>query len=87
MLVAEDGQLTGAISGGCLEGDALRKARMAIFERKPVLAKYDTHDDADARLGAQLGCNGIIYILIEPIDRTRRCFFWNDSVKTIRSVN
>ena len=26
MLITEDGGLTGAISGGCLEGDALRKA-------------------------------------------------------------
>ncbi len=26
MLVTEDGDLTGAISGGCLEGDALRKS-------------------------------------------------------------
>ncbi|MEJ7684336.1 MAG: XdhC family protein [Segetibacter sp.] len=27
MLVTEDGEITGAISGGCLEGDALRKAQ------------------------------------------------------------
>lgn len=31
MLITEDGQLTGAISGGCLEGDALRKARLVIL--------------------------------------------------------
>jgi xanthine/CO dehydrogenase XdhC/CoxF family maturation factor len=34
MLVTEDGQLTGAISGGCLEGDALRKA--LPFIRKTI---------------------------------------------------
>ncbi len=28
MLVTEDGEITGAISGGCLEGDALRKAQL-----------------------------------------------------------
>ena len=33
MLVTEDGQLTGAISGGCLEGDALRKALLAITQQ------------------------------------------------------
>ncbi|WP_210464853.1 XdhC family protein [Rufibacter roseolus] len=68
MLVSEDGLLTGAISGGCLEGDALRKARMAMNEGKPALVKYDTMDDDDAKLGVGLGCNGIIHILIEPID-------------------
>ncbi|RNI27796.1 XdhC/CoxI family protein [Rufibacter immobilis] len=71
MLVSEDGQLTGAISGGCLEGDALRKARLAMAQGKPSLVKYDTMDDDDAKLGVGLGCNGIIHILIEPIDTTQ----------------
>lgn len=67
MLVTEDGELTGAISGGCLEGDALRKARLAMLQQKPMLVTYDTMDEDDAKLGAGLGCNGIIHILIEPI--------------------
>jgi len=67
MLITEDGQLTGAISGGCLEGDALRKARLVIMQQQPLLVTYDTTDDDDAKLGVGLGCNGIIHILIEPI--------------------
>ncbi|GAB2683362.1 XdhC family protein [Mucilaginibacter koreensis] len=67
MLVTEDGQLTGAISGGCLEGDALRKARLVMAQQQPMLATYDTTDDDDAKLGVGLGCNGIIHILIEPL--------------------
>jgi xanthine dehydrogenase accessory factor len=67
MLITEDGQLTGAISGGCLEGDALRKARMVILQQESLLVTYDTTDDDDAKLGVGLGCNGIIHILIEPI--------------------
>ncbi len=68
MLVTEDGQLTGAISGGCLEGDALRKAVLAITQEKNKLVIYDTTDEEDAKLGVQLGCNGIVSILFEPID-------------------
>lgn len=68
MLVTEEGQLTGAISGGCLEGDALRKARLVMLEKKAMLITYDTTDDDDAKLGVGLGCNGIIQILIEPIN-------------------
>ena len=67
MLVTEDGELTGAISGGCLEGDALRKARFAMFEQQNKLEIYETTDEKDARLGVQLGCNGVVYILFEPI--------------------
>lgn len=67
MLITEDGTLTGAISGGCLEGDALRKAQQVMFRQQSMLVTYDTTDDDDAKLGVGLGCNGIIHILIEPI--------------------
>lgn len=67
MLITDDGKLTGAISGGCLEGDAFRKARLAIAEQKPMLVTYDTTDEDDAKFGVGLGCNGIIQILIEPL--------------------
>lgn len=67
MLITEDGQLTGAISGGCLEGDALRKALLVMAQQKPMLVTYDTMDDDDAKFGVGLGCNGIIQVLIEPI--------------------
>lgn len=68
MLITDDGQLTGAISGGCLEGDALRKALLVLIEKKARLVTYDTMDEDDAKLGVGLGCNGIIQVLIEPID-------------------
>jgi len=68
MLVTEDGMLTGAISGGCLEGDALKKALSAIHQQENKLVTYDTTDEDDAKFGVQLGCNGIVHILFEPID-------------------
>lgn len=68
MLVDEYGNITGAISGGCLEGDALRKALHALHQQKNKLVTYDTSDEEDAIIGAQLGCNGIIQVLFEPID-------------------
>jgi xanthine dehydrogenase accessory factor len=67
MLVDENGFMTGAISGGCLEGDALRKALHALDQGKNKLITYDTSDEEDAVIGAQLGCNGIIQVLFEPI--------------------
>ncbi len=68
MLVSQEGNLTGAISGGCLEGDALRKAQAVIFQQKSMLVTYDTTDEDDQKFGVGLGCNGIIHVLIEPID-------------------
>ncbi|MEI6945617.1 XdhC/CoxI family protein [Paraflavisolibacter sp. H34] len=68
MLVEDNGQITGAISGGCLEGDALRKALLAMHQRQNKLVTYNTLHEDDADFGVQLGCNGIVYILFEPID-------------------
>lgn len=67
MLITDEGELTGAISGGCLEGDALRKALMVMMEGRPLLTTYDTSDEEDAVIGIGLGCNGVIRVLIEPI--------------------
>ena len=68
MLVTENGILTGAVSGGCLEGDALRKAQFVILQQQPMLVTYDTNDEDDAKLGVGLGCNGVIHILLEPVN-------------------
>ena len=68
MLITEEGELTGAISGGCLEGDALRKALFVMHEKKAKLVIYDTSNEDDVEVGFQLGCNGIIHVLIEPIN-------------------
>lgn len=67
MLVNDEGQLTGAISGGCLEGDALRKALLVLNQKQSKLVTYDTNDEEDATIGIQLGCAGVIQVLFEPI--------------------
>jgi xanthine/CO dehydrogenase XdhC/CoxF family maturation factor len=68
MLIREDGEMNGSISGGCLEGDALRKALLAISQQQTKLVTYDTSDEEDAAIGLQLGCEGIIQVLFEPIN-------------------
>jgi xanthine dehydrogenase accessory factor len=67
MLITDDGKWVGSISGGCLEGDALRKARMVMQSKKPMTITYDTREESNQNLGIGLGCNGVIDVLIEPI--------------------
>jgi len=67
MLVLEDGLMIGAISGGCLEGDALKKALLTFTEKKSRLITYDTSDEEEASVGIQLGCEGVIQVLFEFI--------------------
>lgn len=67
MLITDDGKWVGSISGGCLEGDALRKARQVMIDRKPMTVTYDTREESNQNLGIGLGCNGVIDVLIEPV--------------------
>lgn len=72
MLITAEGQLTGTISGGCLEGDARRRAQQVMLKGEPEIVVYDSMDlDDDLEFGAQLGCQGRIHVLIEPLHLDR----------------
>ncbi len=68
MLIREDGLWFGSVSGGCLEGDVIEKAKDVMKSNKPQLFKYDTRQNAKNAFGMGYGCNGILEILIEPIE-------------------
>jgi xanthine dehydrogenase accessory factor len=67
MLITDDGKWVGSISGGCLEGDALRKARQVMANKMPMTVTYDTREESNQNLGIGLGCNGVIDVFIEPL--------------------
>ena len=67
MLITDDGRWVGSISGGCLEGDALRKARQVMQTGQAILVTYDTREESNQNLGIGLGCNGVIDVLIESV--------------------
>jgi xanthine/CO dehydrogenase XdhC/CoxF family maturation factor len=68
MLVMDNGIWVGGISGGCLEGDALKRSRLAIQNSQSTLITYDTTDDDPYQIGVGLGCNGVIDVLFTPLD-------------------
>jgi len=78
MLVTDDGEVTGAISGGCLERDVVRHAIWVMQLGKPKHLVYDsTGDDEDLEDPFALGCNGVVEVLVErllPDDPTMAFF-------------
>ena len=58
MLISEDNKMTGAVSGGCVEKEILHRSN-SVFQKKE--AKIITYDGR-----YKLGCEGVLYILIEP---------------------
>jgi xanthine/CO dehydrogenase XdhC/CoxF family maturation factor len=67
MFVSSNGQWVGGISGGCLEGDALKRAKIAIMKKESSIVIYDTTEDDPHQIGVGLGCNGRIEVLLTPI--------------------
>ena len=59
MLITEDGQMTGAVSGGCVERDVYEQAKSVFKDGIPKMMTYDGR--------YRLGCEGLLYILIEPL--------------------
>jgi xanthine/CO dehydrogenase XdhC/CoxF family maturation factor len=58
MLISEDLNSVGAVSGGCVEKEIIQRAKTVFRDDKPKVITYDGR--------YRLGCEGILYILIEP---------------------
>jgi xanthine dehydrogenase accessory factor len=71
MLIAGTDWMAGSVSGGCLEGDVVLRAREVLEKNQPVVVTYDTTSDEDIVFGVGLGCRGIIRVLIEPVTPQR----------------
>lgn len=66
MLISPGGESHGAITAGCLEGPVIDVASQVLADGRPRIETFDLMDDNEWGLG--LGCNGIIDILLEPVD-------------------
>ena len=52
MLIAENGEITGAVSGGCVEKEVVRRAQSIFASGVPKVITYDGR--------YRLGCEGIL---------------------------
>jgi xanthine/CO dehydrogenase XdhC/CoxF family maturation factor len=69
LLVPEDGELIGNISGGCLENDVADVARVVMDEGRARIVSFDLTADDEAVWGWGLGCNGAIDLFVEPAQK------------------
>lgn len=64
MLLTEDRWIAGSVSGGCLEGDLVRRGAWCLKDHKPTVLRYDSTEPDE--LGWALGCRGVVDVLLEP---------------------
>ena len=69
MLILQNGETCGTVSGGCLEMDVLERAQKVLRTGKAEVFTYDTTADENSVFSLNMGCRGVIRILLEPIDR------------------
>ncbi|HEX4155383.1 MAG TPA: XdhC family protein [Acidobacteriaceae bacterium] len=65
LLIASDGRYAGAISGGCLEAELIRKARWSVRDGA-VVQRFSTAFDDTTDIPYGLGCGGTVDVLLEP---------------------
>jgi xanthine/CO dehydrogenase XdhC/CoxF family maturation factor len=69
LLITEDGEVTGSVSGGCLERDVRRHAVWVMQSGTPQHLVYDStgdpEDDGEDRFS--LGCSGVVEVLVERL--------------------
>lgn len=72
MLLLENGKMVGAVSGGCVEKEVFRQASTVFESGTPKVMTYDGR--------YRLGCEGILYILLEPFapNDTLLTSFWSN---------
>ncbi|MBS3997948.1 MAG: XdhC family protein [Hydrogenophaga sp.] len=66
MIIRDDGQVAGSVSGGCIEDDLItRVARGELALRRPEVTVYGTTAEEVRRFG--LPCGGTVQIVLEPL--------------------
>ena len=66
MLIDGEGHYCGMLSGGCLEGDLVERARSVISTGTAETASYDLSAD-DELWGLGVGCDGTMRVLLQPL--------------------
>lgn len=85
MLIARDGSFEGLISGGCLEGDLLHHAADVFSSGAPKRVTYNLHADDELVWSLGLGCDGVIHLLLQRLDRDRQFGFLPQLERSHRS--
>ncbi|MDE1156113.1 MAG: XdhC family protein [Acidobacteriaceae bacterium] len=65
LLIGPKGEYAGAISGGCLEAEVLRRTQWKV-RSGAVMERYSTLFDDAAEIPYGLGCGGVLDLLLEP---------------------
>jgi xanthine dehydrogenase accessory factor len=73
MLVANQSDITGVVSGGCLEHDILCHIQQQTSPFASFVITYDTKTDEDILWGFGLGCDGVVQVLVEYLESDSAC--------------
>ena len=75
MLIGENGEIIGTVSGGCLEADILARMYRVLQSGVAEVFTYDTTIQENSIFSLNMGCRGRISILLERPDNEIIKFF------------
>lgn len=65
LVIDEDGNFLGSVSGGCVEGAVVTEAMDTISDGKPRMLEFGVADETAWRVG--LSCGGRIRVYVEKV--------------------
>src|SRR5688500_3033896 len=68
MLITANGDTFGTVSGGCLEIDVMERAKRVLASGLAEVFAYDTTIDDNSVFSLNMGCRGIMRVLLEAVD-------------------
>ena len=80
MLIKANGDAIGTVSGGCLEADVMERAKRVLSTGRAEVFTYDTTTHEDSVFSLNMGCRGVLRILMEAVDAD------SEAITTIRRV-
>jgi len=67
MAISSAGEMSGSVSGGCVEGAVAQAALEVLSARQPQLIEYGITDELAMNVG--LACGGNIEVFIQPVEQ------------------
>lgn len=71
MVITDDSDGVGAVTAGCLEDQVLGLAEQVLSDGEPHIERFDLTGNDDV-WGLGVGCNGVVDILLEPLNSEYR---------------
>ncbi len=76
LIVSDDGEISGSVSGGCVEGSVIKEASQVIANKSAKLLSFGVSDDEAWSVGLTCGGKIQVYLQYYSVDSSSQAAVW-----------